>query len=257
MPEFLQLVRLELYAFLNRKELNTFQATCVQWKEEISRRSHLLARHFPGTLDISYAWVFEGAPVVVELKGEMKVCEELECTDVAKRLIGQKLFIHENADKSVSVFHTLAFRNELTLEASITLLRVFTRLHGKCLSRFTLFIYTDNEPKEHVLNPLFYELLSELVGETYTLHFITAQTPQKNWYLHMGDILERHIRISTLEMMFEKMEDYDRILDFLSTRRLVCSMIEVHLMYQEVDTLENMQSIVQVNNANANMLVIW
>ena len=178
MSKFLQLIRLELYAFLTRSELNTFQAVCSQWKAEISRRSHLLAILFSGELEISlFKGALESFPLTRSVFHEATVCD-----DIAVKLVGEQLFPHAQVEDTVSIrlaengYGNLlrqAFRNELILDVSVTLLRALYELHGKCLSRFQLSFYKIEEPTDSsdILNPLLFELLSEVVGQTYTIHF--------------------------------------------------------------------------------------
>src|SRR5689334_18338788 len=104
MPDFLQLVRLELYSFLTRRELNNFQAVCSQWREEISRRSHLLARLYPGHMSFFvHGTLQEGSPIELQQQKTVKLCDQLDCFIPATRLVGERLFPHEDADRCVKL----------------------------------------------------------------------------------------------------------------------------------------------------------
>lgn len=262
MPTFLQLVRFELCTLFTRKELNILQTVCSQWKEEISRRSHLLARFFSEDLHISaYGSVEAGTPMTFELESRADVCTQLDCTNKAKRLVGQRFCPMESTEAGMRIYFELfgtmrcahvadydyfqsevviKFRNELTLEASIALLQVFFRLRGKCLNQINQL---------HMINPLFFELLDELTNQTYSLHFKQGEIVRMDTLFSMQNTFMRNIRITTLELEFESpacwADNYKPLLNLLCTRRDICSVMEINVQLQT--DAELMERIIQVN----------
>jgi len=53
MPEFLQPVLLESFAYLTRAELDVFQSVCDAWRRDIRARGHILARLRKAVLSLS------------------------------------------------------------------------------------------------------------------------------------------------------------------------------------------------------------
>jgi len=266
MPEFLQLVRLELYTFLTRKELNTFQAVCSQWKWDISHRSHLLAVNFPGQLQIEVVEAGVNAePFIFERSAHVSgILDQLDCLDSARKLVGERFIPCEDRDMAVSItyfpelshiseFHLYVW-NELTEEASVALLRVFSRLHGKCLGNILLCSCIVNEQDPRIFNPLFYEVLSERVGVKYSLHFLNGCFYPLE-LISMGDTLEQAIKISTIHLYFYEQEKAEwlnnvsrmkNLFGFITSRRCACMQIVIHVdCKMEKKTL---QSIVQVSS---------
>jgi len=96
-PEFLQMVRLECFAFLTRSQLNIFQMVCSQWKEEIKGGFRILARLFPSSLSITQ----EQYPLDWK---RYKVQAHSNCTDLASRLVGHRLFPHADGGKSMDIW---------------------------------------------------------------------------------------------------------------------------------------------------------
>jgi len=136
MPVFTKAVRQQMYAFLTRSELNTFEAVCYQWSREIARQSHQLAILFPGSLHIDLCeYHYSESSMRFLRRAELRVDNQIDYSEIARRLAGERLFPIEDANRGVNLCLSLDkqkwdlnlyLRNQLSLEASIALLRVFS-----------------------------------------------------------------------------------------------------------------------------------